>query len=440
MVKFKLKVVGCEWLDCPTHHFLIGGLSGMGKDMTGEAYITEKVGKSKVIDFYSAERFEGFFYGIPQSNPLMLKRMYDLTGGRLKPCAFDHEIIMILGNRLKDVQTLPKNVKVVTLDQNDLTNEDLIDFVAHTPSAKGLMYMIIYFNNNKNLNLDDLELYLKNIIEGTLDYDKQQSFKGISRSTVFVIMRNIILLKNSGIFSDHPGIEKIKINDLIKDVNKISTVSCYLLSSEIEKAVVLGLLLKKFIDYRRVHKDRIHIIFYVRELHAFYRKETPIYYIPFKRYIDFVLTEGRDNLLTLVCNTQKPTRQLPPSIYTHFSKVLCHRLPFNDAYSLQNFASIPIDIIRKMQSLDKGQGIYIASGGFRYLMEIPPTRHMKKEEGFNVLAYLNKRFGVVDYSEISGSLFGDKVPAGADASLITSTSTNLCKENKKFEESEIWQT
>ena len=362
--------------------------------------------------------------------------MKELAPGE-KSQAFKHEILMILGKKLKIFPRLPKNVKVVTLDQRDLNNEDLMDFLAHTPPAKSLLLMIFYFHDDRNMTLTELKEFLEKIINSELIGKAAEFFRGSHISTAFTIFRNSIVLLNSGIFYDGDEFEKINIKEVIRDKDTIHTISCFLLSSDIEKAVVLGLLLKKFIDYRIEHKDEIHILFYIREIHSFYNREVPIFYQPLKRAINFILTEGRDNLITLAANTQKPTRQLPPSIYTHFSKIFCHRLPYNDLVSLQNFASIPINIINKMQRVGKGQGIYISSGEFRYLMEIPPTRHMKKEEGFNVINYLSDKFGVNDYSNFN---FGDQsINENSDQSeppLISSNRNRAVKKEFLEEEKE----
>ncbi|MBU1075708.1 MAG: hypothetical protein KKH98_00350 [Spirochaetes bacterium] len=407
MPLLKYKLVGKEYLDSPTKHLAIPGLSGRGKDMFGEGYITQKIGKTKVIDFHSVERFEGFFYGIPQTDAKLIERMNMLSHGIMRPTTFNNEIILFCGKRLLNIhkKRVPKNISIFTLDKNDLTNEELIDFLGKTTAAKEYVNLILYANRDKVMNIDDMENLLIDIIQ-TPGKDREPLYKGMVATTLSILLRNIALIKSSGLFSD--AFPKLNIKKLVENKKVISTISCFLQVSHIERAIVLSVVLKKMIKYRYESNKKIPLTLYIREMQTFYKKEYDSEYSLIRDMIRDVLEQGRDSLITLVCNFQI-FKQLPSDIANQFSsgKVFSFALPLKEGEKLLNYAPIPKMYLAKLQMCSKGQGMYVVNGMFRYLMEVIPTRHMKKTEGFDVWNHLGAAYGWNNYEHLDyGGMFG----------------------------------
>ena len=424
MAKIITKVIGKESIQSAVRHTAIVGLSGRGKDMFGEGYITKKIGKSKIIDFHTMERFEGFFYSIKNNKIDLIHRGIRLTQKQYEPKAFNNKIILFCGRKLMDLKNkkLPKNVEIRTLSPYDLVNEELIEIISPTDSAKGILLMILYFNKRKKMNVFDFKDYVEQIIHKTLDFRVQEFFKGVHRMTLFVILREIITIINSGIFND--SFPKINIKELIEDKDTITTISCFLLKSHVERAISLSILFRNIIKYREENDLKTPLVFYVREIQTFFKPEYKKYYKLLIDNMRDVLEQGRDNLITLVANFQTFS-QLPPDFYRQFGagKIFAFGMPERDASKLLEFCPIPYIFLRKLLMCHKGQGMYIAGGQFRYLMEVVPTQHLKKEEGFKVLDYLIIKYGYNDYSNLDFDKIFDvfnyaQVPEVIDDNLI----------------------
>lgn len=380
----------------PTKHCAIFGLSGFGKDVAGERYIAEKSGKFKVIDLFSEERGEGMLYSMPSSNYNMNKRLEWLSNKRLKPKGYDNEILMFLGTNLEYFPKLPKNIKIITFSEDDVTNDDLVDFLAFNESQRGLMDMILYNNSNKRMTFSSVERYLT--LAKIKETPENEEMKGSHRMTIFTILRRIASIKSSGLFhnKDSKYFHKFNFEDCVKDIKTISSFSTLLLPKEEQRGLALGILMKKVLEMRKKSKSRVPVLFYVRELSFFYRKNVPTFYNLLKDSFNKILREGRDLKYTLVINSQLP-QDLPDYIFKQFNKVICLKIP--DPRILLRKAAIDPFTIKKLENLDeKGVGIYISSGKYRYPIYLPPTMHQKKQEGFDVFTYLGTKFGKIDYS------------------------------------------
>ena len=398
MTKTITCTVGRLKADSYTKHMAIFGISGTGKDIMGERYITTKVGKHKVIDLFSEERGEGMFYSMKSTNQSLNRKLNWLSSGRLEPQEFKNDIIMFLGRDIEYITKLPANVKVVTFSEEDITNDDLIDFLAFNESQRGLMQMCLYNNMNKNMTFTAIETYLKRArTKGSM---ANREMIGMNTMSCFTILRRISVIKSSGLFytGTNPKIHKFRFEDMIKNKDTITTVSTLLLPSDDLRGLALGIVMKKIIDTRKKSKDRTPVLFYIREASYFYHKEAPVYYNLIKESINKILREGRDNLLTCVLNTQLP-QDLPNNIYKQFGKILCLRVP--DPKILLQKALVDNRTMKKIANLQqKGTGIYIYSGGYAYPVRVPPSYHQKKSEGFDVFSYLSTKFGNIDYSDI----------------------------------------
>ncbi len=426
MVHEFVKNVRYRKIPSPTRHLLITGLSGYGKDFFGEFYISQKMKGNKVIDVFSDIRGEGFFYEIPNDNKFLMKRLKFLTNGQLKPKKFKQEIIMFNGTRLADYPELPANVKVVTFRQKDLTNDDLMDFIAYNDTQRGLLDMLFYYNK-KTMTLDDVEDYLRKSIEPNTE--ENRILKGGHIATKFTMLRRIAAIKQSGLFheGDRDLMDEFDPLKCVQDKDTITTFSTMLLPRDDLRGLALGLAIKKIIDMRRknLDKERNPVVLYVRELSGFYADAKATYYSLIKSQFNFILREGRDNLFTLVANTQLPT-DVPEYVLYNFNNFFCLKVP--EPKFLQRKAMIPNKYIDKLKNLtEPGIGMYVSNGSFRYPVRSIPTLHLKKTEGFDVLDYLSSIYGKKNF---------EKSEYLSKLDLELTTNRNTYKEETKSEAKE----
>jgi len=431
-------------------HMRIMGWSGKGKDVFGEQYITQKVGKFKVIDFHSVERNEGFFYSIPNTNPSMLRRLQFFANGRLKPKSFKNDIVMICGRKILKQDRLPKNVSIRSLDKDLFVDNDMIPFLTNTHAGEGLLQMIFFFNEvrgEKPMNIDDLQNYLLKIINDQLPDMETTAFKSSKGNVVPPILRNIISLKSSGIFSEK--FPKISLDELLKDSQSITTISYSLLDTSLERAVAQSLLLNMVVKQRDEIKKKaklIPLLIYYREFQVAYNKHDESFYrncSMLRQKFWWILTEGRDNKITLIANYQTP-KQIPDNVANQFQKHFSLAVPKKEAESFQSFAPIPPLTINKLSLCGRGQGLFFASGTYKYPVEVMPTLHMKKEAGFNVMEHLQKVFGSYDIEKEYGVVLDDQLFRSVDGIFtLSSTSPNGTqkkseKRNDKEESDDGW--
>jgi len=403
IIKNRLKFV--RTLRSPIKHTLIVGASGSGKDFFGERFIAKHFDKGfKIIDFFSLERFEGMGYSIPLEDKKLIELGKSMTGGVFKPRAYPNKIYMINGNKLSRYPRLPKNIQIVSLKEEDLDTQDLIYLLGTTDSSQSFLFMIAFDlkdNESKDqMTLADVESYCMRLTNK--EPELMERFKGSVPATAFVIRRNIALLRQSGIFANHfpngDPIPKINIDEVMKE-KSITTFGCSLLETDIERAVGLGILLKRLLAYNQNNQKKIPLFIYFREIQQIYNKNNRSFnfYNMLRQYVYFCLTEGRDNLISLICNAQTLSQVDP--IRTFFNKVFALRLPYDEAKKLINYAPINKDTLNKLQMLDRGMGIYINNGIFEYVVHSLPPSFQKKQEGSDVLGVLGNIWGWNDYSD-----------------------------------------
>ncbi len=158
----KARIISQKRVPSTTNHLCAVAWSGKGKDTSCEFIIDMKyLGHKnlKIVDLNSVARKEGWFYSIPNDDRKMMfrgRRMYP----RWKPTGFPHEVICVLGKKIVDYKWLPKNVRIVTLDKNDIVGYDLIPFIADTEPAKGLCSVAQYLFGEKRMNIDDFQGFI----------------------------------------------------------------------------------------------------------------------------------------------------------------------------------------------------------------------------------------------------------------------------------------
>ena len=109
--------------------------------------------------------------------------------------------------------------------------------------------------------------------------------------------------------------------------------------------------------------------------------------------IQYMLVEGRDTGTLVYGNAQDYFNQIPEHVRVHFQKLYIGKQSSKSANRLNEVASIPLSIIEKIPRLEQGAYIGLGGGDFHYPIFVPPTRHKKKEEGFDVLQFLTNQYG-----------------------------------------------
>jgi len=402
-MKIKYRVIGQKTIWSPLRHTLIVGRSGTGKDYFGERLITKKIGRYKVIDLFSLERFEGLYYGLPNTDQDLIDAGMRLTGGVYKPTKFKHEIIMFYGHKIRQYHKLPKNIKLVSLRKEDIEFDDLLQILGTTDASKTLLFNIRYYHETmKEIGLctyKDLESYIKKIFTKKFDDEEESEFfQGAHPATVSKLFQNLIIVEGSGVF--HPGLPHFDVKEMMRHRDVITTTSAALMATDVERAIVMSIVIKKIVTHNLNPAHRVPIIVYFREIQHIFEKENEDFEFwgLARFYTKEILKEGRDNLITLYCNAQNLGQCKP--ILKYFSKAFALRLDQDDAKSLLGFAPIDSQTLSKLISLERGKGIFVSGGEYQYVCETLPPHHLKKKEGANVLGYLDKEYGSTDYSHL----------------------------------------
>ena len=404
------KLTYAEQLQSKTHHTIIFGSPGYGKDMFGEGYITKAIGDFKVLDINSESRGEGMLYGFPQDNQFMQEQLNYWSNGILKPRKYKNEIIMFLGNNLKKLKQLPNNIKVCVFNEEWITNEDLKDFLAFNDTQIGLMDTIFEMRDDAHITLTELYEFLMKVSAPESKERKQlKEFGGSHYMTINTIKRRARSLLRSGLFwNDEQDMEGyfhyLDLEKSANDVNVITSYSRYLLDSDYANYICMNVLFKKFVEFIELREVHVPICFYVRELNDFYYMKDPApYVIGIQHSIDKILRKGRflgKAKIMFVGNTQLPT-DIPRYLFNVFNKLIVFKTSVNEGKLLLSKATIPSNYLYKLSQLDVGWYMEIISGSFEYPIKALPTLHKKSEPDFDVFEHLGKIHGMKEYSSSS---------------------------------------
>ena len=390
-----------------TPHTLIGGISGFGKGVFGEDYCTKYIGNYKVFDLNSSSRGEGMFYGIKQDNPKMLEILDYLSNGILKPKSHKNEIIMFLGNNLKKLKQLPKNIKICVFNEEWITNEDLKSFLAFNETQIGLMDTIFEMYDDAHITLTELyEFLMKASAPKSRERIHLKEYGGSHYMTLNTIKRRARSLLRSGLFyNDRTDMEDyfhyLDLSASVKNFNSITTYSRYLIDSPYTSFVCMNVLIKKFIEFIELRESESPLLFYIRELNDFYiMKDAPQYVVEIQENIDKILRKGRflgKSKIMLVTDTQL-FNDIPTYLFNGFNKYVAFRCPVNDSKKLLNKATIPPQYLLALSQLEVGYYLSVISGAFQYPCKAMPTLHKKAEPDFDVFEHLTNLYGAKDYS------------------------------------------
>lgn len=398
-----------------TKHTLIAGISGYGKGMFGEFYVSQFVGYEKVFDLHSESRGEGMYYGLPQTDSGLLRKMSYLTRDTLKRKTFKNEIIMFRGKNLAKMPSLPANIKITVFNEEWLTNEDLKRFLSFNEQQSGFLETVFEIHNDQHVTLS----YLYEFLQDASANKKGQSATelrryGVHYATINTIKRRVRLLLRSGIFfnKNEEDVQEMNnyfcyldVNSSIQDIESITTYSTYLIEDIYIKYVAEAVLLKKFLELIETRQFSIPVVVYIRELNDFYymKHNAPSYVLDIQDSIEKILRKGRflgGTKVTVIGDTQL-LDDISDALFNSFNKFICFRLPVKDSEKLLRKATIPREYLYKLASCDVGKGMYVVNGTFQYLALFIPTLHKKADPDFDVFEYLCSIYGAKNYEDSS---------------------------------------
>lgn len=389
-------------------HLLIAGVSGYGKGNLGESVATKQhlVGW-KVYDINSESRGEGMCYGIPNNDWDMKVKLETMSTGVLKPSGYDSEIIMFLGNKIEDITSLPKNVRVCVFNEEWLTNDDLKSFLSFNENQSNLMDGIFEIFGDRQMKLSQLYNFLKKA--GNKESAEAYALKstGGHYASVNTIKRRARSLLKSGLFYNGKNdigkyFHYLDLEEINSHADIITTFSTYMQNDRYIRYVCIATLLKKFVEFLDKRKSSIPICFYIREGNDFYEdKSPPPYMLDIQKYISLILRKGRSfggAKIMVIMDTQY-LDDLPDSVFKGFNKIFIFRLPINDSKKLMAKATIPIIYLENMARADVGIGMYISNGTFNYPIYVPPTLHLKADPSFDVFKHLSNLYGTDSFKK-----------------------------------------
>lgn len=401
---------GFEKIRSKTKHTLIVGISGYGKGMQGEWYIPKFVTKGfKVLDLNSQSRGEGMYYGIPNDDTNLHKRIGFLSGGAFKPQGYGNDIVMFLGTRLGDLTRLPENVRVCVFNEAWLTNDDLKYFLAINDSQEAFMEAFFEMHANVRIPLRYFVDFMKKAAFDKRGHEWQALMQwGLTHhGTIAALKKRAQWLLRSGIFhneaKDIPAyFNFLDLNDVLKIQSKITSFSTYLIRDDFIRDVCIYMLLKKFIELLESRKIFTPLLFYMREGGDFFMRGRDTAYLnEIKNMISLLLRKGRSlggAEITMVMDTQYPS-DLPDHVFNGFNKIIAFNTSTSESKRFLRKCEIPMLYLARLSSAKVGMYMYIASGQFRYPLLALPTLHKKSDPSYDVFGYLGGKYGWRNYEE-----------------------------------------
>ncbi|MBU1077102.1 MAG: hypothetical protein KKH98_07410 [Spirochaetes bacterium] len=383
MTKILLKHLKSRLFETFTEHTLITGKSGSGKSNSAEYLLTQNVGKYKCIDLYDDGRGESMTYSIPESDQKLIRRMEDLSLFSLVPKSFDNDIIMLAGERADILKKeLPEQVKICSIDQNDITLEDLKFLLASTESAGYAIDMLR--TKLGNLTLD--KIYDALMVDNPKDDDY---IKGMG-TVKYSILRNLSKWLDSPLF-DTKKYPPVNFQKTFADKKKITSFSTYLQEDEDSKALIYGLILKKIFYSKRNKRIKSPIVTFIREISNLAgRNKISTHYQMAERFILRTLREGRDYGCYIIADTQRG-RDILPIMRRNFGIHIAMRQDLQEVKDyLLELQEIDTLTLRKIPHLKRGEAIIATGVDYFYPVFFPPTQHHHKKEKENIFKLLKE--------------------------------------------------
>ena len=369
------------------NHSIVSGKSGSGKSNACEYMLTKKLekGDTKIIDLYDSGRFENMLYQFPEDDPVMVKKIYNLSGEG--PRGFNNQIIVIPGGELRYTRKLPKNMQLMSFDIEDLNIDDLFYLLGSSEKLEGFLASI----TNAYGDVLNMKQIYEILTTGRLGNVKKPIY--IPMSIKGMVIRNIRRWLNSGMFSD--DLPKIDFQKILSDTSQITSFSTFLLESEEAERMAYGLILKKINDTKKRRKVNNRVLVYVREMSVFFQEGWGMA----KKYILEYLRQGRDRGIDIICDMQR-VFDVPSKYRRQFGIIIQLRTDFADAEKLTDFqGDIPYRYLKKAPSWGAGEGILISGISWEYPIIFPPARHKHKHPSLNVMEIMGSKCGWQEFTD-----------------------------------------
>lgn len=370
------------------NHTFCSGKSGSGKTNAME-YLVENYlikGKVKCIDFDTSGRFENTTYSLPEDNPALISLMQDhpdlVTHHDLRPRGFNDEVILFCGRGLYYNNELPKNFKVMSFREEDLSWEYLNILLGGTEALRPtLNSMQVRFG--KDITLRDI----KEIIFNKTFRGEKTSFN-IKSSTRDMMKVRIDSWIATGMFSDN--VEKIDFQEILNDKSRITCINTFLLEQEWEEQIAIGLFMDKIISLTKSRKVNHRVLVYLREVSDYMDWQLC------KEGILKILRKGRffgKYGIDLYCDTQR-AKDLKPTLRRQFGYHVLMKTDYKDAEGILEVQQIPTEILQKIPRMNTGDALLATGIRWDYPIQFPPTRHKHVDPSFDVLHALGKKHGL----------------------------------------------
>lgn len=356
-----------------TSHMLVSGKSGSGKSNLCEYICRQYADKgAAVFDLWDSGRMENHLYGIEETDPLKRRMLAIYTRQEMQPGGCENKVLWLAGKGLERFKRLPKSVRLVRFEPDDLRIDDLLLLFGETDARRSLLAEIEL--RHGSISFMEAKAYLK-----------QYAFRGSGmRNQAIALLHRIFRWEASGMFST--GIEKLDVESLAKSpgINSFSTIAMDMDVEPIAYAILLG----KIYELKRRNVIQKPVIVYIREIANWMEPE----YAPAARRLLRILREGRDYSVTLICDTQRPN-DLAPKFRRQFGYHEMMRLDFEEAKVSGEWQYVPASILANLSGLSPGQHLTLTGAEWQYPIQASPTPHRHKTPGLDVLELLGQRDG-----------------------------------------------
>jgi len=326
-------------------HTGILGKSGYGKGTCGQTLCEQAHIKGHKVLVWDMFRAENVFYGMPEDNQEMLRRIY--ATGR-KPRGFKTEILCPIFAKGKDQQEykMPENWTPVKISYGNLTTSELKYLMGDTSSKAEQILDAIDFSQFKTLA--DLQVKFLQLQSGddqllvispngdTADIGDKRIYRTINRAIGSLIKKNIVC-------STLPeGFEFIDIKKIQENSDVITAITGRF-SGNVENFLTFFFNVMSQLIYSR-QKDSgkyAPMTIYIPEVSNIAgatEHDTAV-----RNLLRFILQEARDSGISVLIDTQKP-QNIDASVKAQITKWYVFNLNKDDVdYIDKNLFDVPRD-------------------------------------------------------------------------------------------------
>lgn len=333
-----------------------------------------------------------------------MKRFDGKFNDKIKPTEFKNDIYLPLGEKIKYLSKLPKNLKIFTFDINDVGKQEVMFWFREHQSCKDILEYFFYIEPRLSI-LERIKFIKDCVIEKEnkkRNEEDSEKLKKLLSPDVRTLRRILLLLDRmleSGLFYRGNEFKNINIKEIIEDNETITSFSAFLLETDDEKGLFYGLLARKIMETKMKYNKLPPTINYIREVSYFLGETYPKSYIYFRHQLIKMIREGRDLGVYLLADSQR-LKDIENIYRKQFFMIICLKMHRSEAEHLKEICDIPDRIIDQLPRMQIGKGLVICSGQFHYPVTFPPALHDKKSAQEDVLTKLGNLYGYYDYTSV----------------------------------------